>query len=180
MSGHYVLESAYPMTQWLVMEAYNDLYYTTGITYQADNQPTPTTVVGAGVDVSMLPIIGLGGRMDWGVHAYDADGRERHRPAQRRHRRHRLLRHDPQRARPARTRRSRTGSPASPDLTVELYAPCRCPDGRRPSLRRPGEQYQLAPTVRYASGQLLNTYVTETWEPEPHGRRRPRCRRQPS
>ena len=27
------------MTQWLVMEAYSDLYYTTGITYQADNQP---------------------------------------------------------------------------------------------------------------------------------------------
>ena len=89
------------MTQWLVMEAYNDLYYTTGVTYQADNQPTPTTVLGAGVDVSVLPIIGLGGRMDWGVHAYDPTRHERHRPAQRRHRRHGQLRHHPQRARPA-------------------------------------------------------------------------------
>ena len=56
------------------MEAYNDSFYTTGVTYQADNQPTPTTVKGAGVDVSVLSIIGLSGRMDWGVHAYDPTG----------------------------------------------------------------------------------------------------------
>src|SRR5690606_24536217 len=36
--GYYYMENAYPMTQWLVMEAYSDLYYTTGVTYQADNQ----------------------------------------------------------------------------------------------------------------------------------------------
>ncbi len=72
--GYYCMESGYPMTQWLVMEAYNDLYYTTGVTYQADNQPTPTTVLGAGVDVSVLPIIGLSGTMDWGVHSYDPTG----------------------------------------------------------------------------------------------------------
>ena len=40
-TGYYKFEAAYPMTQWLVMEAYDDLHYTTGITYQADNQPTP-------------------------------------------------------------------------------------------------------------------------------------------
>ncbi len=72
--GYYVMENAYPMTQWLVMEAYNDLFYTTGITYQADNQPEPTTILGAGVDVSVLPIIGLSGRLDWGVHNYDPVG----------------------------------------------------------------------------------------------------------
>ncbi len=72
--GYYFMENAYPITQWLVIEAYNDLYYTTGATYQADNQPTPTTIPGAGVDVSVLPIIGLSGKLDWGVHAYDADG----------------------------------------------------------------------------------------------------------
>ena len=38
-TGYYVMENAYPMTQWLVMEAYDDLFYTTGVTYQADNQP---------------------------------------------------------------------------------------------------------------------------------------------
>ncbi|MDH3397896.1 MAG: hypothetical protein OEM81_08720, partial [Acidimicrobiia bacterium] len=72
--GYYLMENTYPMTQWLVMEAYNDLFYTTGVTYQADNQPTPTTILGAGVDINVLPIIGLGGRVDWGVHAYDATG----------------------------------------------------------------------------------------------------------
>ena len=37
--GYYYIESAYPLTEWLVLEAYNDRYYTTGVTYQADNQP---------------------------------------------------------------------------------------------------------------------------------------------
>ena len=70
-SGYYVMENAYPLTEWLVLEAYDDRYDTTGVTYQADNQPT---VLGAGVDVSVLPIIGLSGTLDWGVHAYDPTG----------------------------------------------------------------------------------------------------------
>ncbi|MCB0123601.1 MAG: hypothetical protein KDE58_15220, partial [Caldilineaceae bacterium] len=41
-TGHYFMENLYPMTQWLVVEAYSDLYYTTGVTYQADNQAQPT------------------------------------------------------------------------------------------------------------------------------------------
>ncbi|MEP7034745.1 MAG: SdrD B-like domain-containing protein, partial [Actinomycetota bacterium] len=73
-TGYYHFESAYPLSEWVVMEAYNDSYYSTGVTYQADNQPTPTTVRGAGVDVSTLPIIGLSGTMDWGVHNYDPTG----------------------------------------------------------------------------------------------------------
>ncbi len=73
-TGHYYFESGYPIGEWTVLEAYTDSFYTTGVTYQADNQPTPTTVKGAGVDVSVMPIIGLGGRMDWGVHAYDPTG----------------------------------------------------------------------------------------------------------
>ena len=101
------------MTQWLVLEAYNDLYYTTGVTYQADNQPTPTTVLGAGVDVSMLPIIGLSGRMDWGVHAYRRHRRQRCRPAERRHRRHGVATTRPATSSTRASRRSRTGSPAS-------------------------------------------------------------------
>ncbi len=100
-SGYYLMENAYPLTEWLVLEAYDDRYYTTGVTYQADNQPTPTTIIGQGVDVSVLPIIGLSGTLDWGVHAYDATGDERRRPAERRHRRLDQLRHHPQRARSA-------------------------------------------------------------------------------
>ncbi len=68
--GRYVIRRGYPFNSWIVMEVYNDLYYTTGITYQADNQPTETTVMGQGVDVNVLPIIGLSGRLDWGVLPY--------------------------------------------------------------------------------------------------------------
>jgi hypothetical protein len=68
--GYYVFEKAYPMTSWMVLEAYNDRYYTTGVTYQVENQPTPTTVLGNGVDVGFLPVLGQTGRLDWGVHPY--------------------------------------------------------------------------------------------------------------
>ena len=72
MAGHYNLNQAYPLNQFNVIEAYADGWKTTGVTYQADNQPTPTTALGAGVDVSYLPIIGLSGRLDWGVKPYAA------------------------------------------------------------------------------------------------------------
>ena len=63
------------MTQWLVMEAYDDLHYTTGVTYQADNQPDADHRSWAPAWTSACcPIIGLSGRMDWGKHAYDATG----------------------------------------------------------------------------------------------------------
>ena len=108
---------AYPLTQWIVLEAYNDIWYTTGVTFQADNQHQPTTVQGAGVDVSVLPIIGLGGRIDWGVHAYDANGTTNGaRPPERRDRGHGQLRHDPQRTRPCiRGRRGLAARRARPD-----------------------------------------------------------------
>jgi hypothetical protein len=69
-NGNYAIKEAYPMTKWLVLEAFNTRYKTTGITYQADNQPTPTTLLGAAVDVNVLPVIGLSGTVDWGVQAY--------------------------------------------------------------------------------------------------------------
>ena len=159
--GHYYFESAYPMTQWLVMEAYNDLYYTTGVTYQADNQPTPTTVLGAGVDVSTLPIIGLSGRMDWGVHSYDARG---------------INGIDPQNGGIVGTVSYDTTrneldprfaavedwQPGVSGLTVDLNAPVDCPlDGVTPC--DPTQRYQLDPDGSYTKGPLLNTYVTETW-----------------
>ena len=108
------MENAYPMTQWLVMEAYSDLYYTTGVTYQADNQPTPTTVLGAGVDVSVLPIIGLGGRMDWGVHAYDPTGQPTASTRATAASSARSATTPPATSSTRATRRSKTGSRASP------------------------------------------------------------------
>ncbi len=173
--GHYYFESGYPMTQWLVMEAYSDLYYTTGVTYQADNQPTPKTVLGQGVDVSTLPIIGLSGRMDWGVHAYDAAGLTNGDP---------LNGGDPRNGGIVGTVSYDTTrneldprfaavedwQPGVSGLTVDLYAPVDCvvdPDTGLPVTGPcdPTARYQLAADGSYLLDptHLLNTYVTETW-----------------
>ena len=160
-NGHYYFESAYPLGEWMVMEAYNDSFYTTGVTYQADNQPTPTTVKGAGVDVSVLNIIGLGGRMDWGVHAYDPTGTNGIDPRNGGivgslsydTTRNEL---DPQYA------AAEDWQPGISDVPVELYAPVDC--GTTPA--RPCDAdgyYELAPDGSYAKGKLLNTYVSEHW-----------------
>ena len=69
-SGYYEFENAYPYTMWTVMEAYNDRYHTTGVTYQVSNQPAQTTTRGGGVDIHVLPIIGQSARIDWGVVPY--------------------------------------------------------------------------------------------------------------
>ncbi len=72
--GQYEFDVAYPFTMWTVMEAYSDRYTTTGVTYQASNQATETTVRGSGVDINVLPIIGQSARVDWGVRPYRRDG----------------------------------------------------------------------------------------------------------
>ena len=96
-TARYDIRETYPLGKWLVLEAFNTRYQTTGITYQGENETTATTKLGSLVDINFLPIIGLGGEIDWGVQPYDAG-------SQRRHRRHGHLRHDPQRARPRRRR----------------------------------------------------------------------------
>src|SRR5450830_195464 len=60
------------MGKFLVLEAFNTRYQTTGITYKGENDPAATTKLGGLVDVSFLPIIGLGGQIDWGVQPYAA------------------------------------------------------------------------------------------------------------
>ncbi len=69
-SGNYEIREGYPVTRWGILEAFNTRYKTTGITVQADNEPQATTYLGAAVDVNVLPIIGLSGRVDWGVQPY--------------------------------------------------------------------------------------------------------------
>ena len=69
-NGNYEVTEGYPISKWFILEAFNTRYKTTGITVQADNEPNPTTYKGAAVDVSVLPIIGLSGRVDWGVQPY--------------------------------------------------------------------------------------------------------------
>ena len=159
-NGYYKFEAAYPMTQFLVMEAYDDLHYTTGVTYQADNQPTPTTVLGAGVDVSVHPIIGLSGTMDWGKHVYSPGGNGI----------------DPRNGGIVGTVSYDTTrneldpryaavedwQPSIPDLTVNLYAPVPC--GTTTAACDATGRYELAVDGSLAKGNLLNNYLTETWQ----------------
>ncbi len=161
--GRYFMENAYPMTQWLVMEAYSDLFYTTGYTYQSDNQPTPTTILGAGVDVSVLPIIGLGGRLDWGVHAYDpagvtggVDPRNGGIVG--------TVSYDTTRNElDPRYAAVEDWQPGVPGLTVDLYSPVACGTNAGNPCDET-ERYELDADGSLLKGQQLNTYVTETWQ----------------
>lgn len=159
-TGHYYFESGYPIGEWVILEAYNDRFYTTGITYQADNQPTPTTVRGAGVDLSVLPIIGLGGRIDWGVHAYDPTGANGVDPrnggivgtVSYDTTRNEL---DPRYA------ASEDWQPGISDVPVHLSVPVDC--GTTGAACDASGTYELASDGSYAKGRLLNTYVSESW-----------------
>jgi hypothetical protein len=161
-SGYYEMVNAYPLTEWLILEAYDDRYYTTGITYQADNQDQPTTVIGAGVDVSVLPIIGLSGTLDWGVHAYDTTGSGGVDPSNGGivgsisydTTRNEL---DPQYA------AAEDWQPGVSGITVELHATVACGTNPGTPCDARGD-YELNPDGSYAQGKLLNTYVSETWE----------------
>ncbi|MBS1108469.1 MAG: pectin lyase-like protein [Anaeromyxobacteraceae bacterium] len=159
-SGYYLMENTYPMTQWLVMEAYSDLHYGTGVTFQADNQPAPTTHLGAGVDISVLPIIGLSGRVDWGKRPYDPTGASG--PSNGGivgtvsydTTRNEL---DPAYA------AAEDWQPGIPGLVVKLYAPVGCGTNAGAPCDPTG-RYEFAADGSYARGTFLNTYVTEAWQ----------------
>ena len=161
-TGYYHFESAYPLSEWTVMENYKDSFYTTGVTYQADNQPTPTTVKGAGVDVSVLSIIGLGGRMDWGVHTYDPTGANGIDPrnggivgsVSYDTTRNEL---DPQYA------AAEDWQPGVSDIPVELYGTVDCGTNTGTPCGGTNDAYELAPDGSLATGKLLNTYLSEQW-----------------
>ena len=156
--GYYVFEKAYPMSSWMVLEAYNDRFYTTGITYQVENQvdpntgqPQTTTVLGNGVDVGLLPILGQSAKLDWGVHPYAAGenggivGSVFYDTT-----RNEL---DP------RYQAVEPWAPGIPDLRMNLYDTVPCATNCDPT-----GTYELAGDGSYAKGQLLNTTTTETWE----------------
>ncbi len=162
-NGYYSFEGTYPLGEfgWTVMEAYNDSFYTTGVTYQADNQATPTTIKGAGVDVSTLNIIGLGGTMDWGVHAYGTNpagvdptnggivGSISYDTT-----RNEL---DPRFA------AAEDWQPGVPDIPVNLYDTVDCGTNAGATCDA-DENYELAEDGSYKRGPLLNTYLSENWE----------------
>ncbi len=74
--GEYDLSQAYPLGQFLILEAYNPRFKSTGFTYTTDNDRdgngdrVPHTVLSSQVDIDFLPVIGLSGTIDWGVQAY--------------------------------------------------------------------------------------------------------------
>jgi uncharacterized repeat protein (TIGR01451 family) len=68
--GAFDFSQAYPLGQFLILEAYNPRFKNTGFTYKTDNDPIFHTVTTSQVDVNFLPIIGLHANIDWGVKPY--------------------------------------------------------------------------------------------------------------
>lgn len=161
INGYYVFEKAYPMGSWMILEAYNDRYYTTGITFQVENQPEPTTVLGAGVDVGVLPILSQGAQLDWGVKPYDATGA---RGGPRNGGIVGTVSYDTTRNElDPRFAAVEPWQPGIPNIRVNLYEPVRCgANANVPCDAR--NQYELNADGSYARGRLLNTALTETWD----------------
>lgn len=163
--GYYKFEAAYPMNQWLVMEVYDNLHYTTGVTYQADNQPEPTTVLGAGVDVSVLPIIGLAGRIDWGKHVYDATGASGGLDPRNGGIVGTVSYDTTRNELDPRYAAVEDWQPSIAGLVVNLHAPVFCGAPGAPTAQCDATgRYALAADGSFAKGPLLNNYLTETWE----------------
>jgi hypothetical protein len=151
-NGHYLINEAYPMGKWLVLEHFNTRYEGTGVTVQAYNEDQPTTYPGAGVDINVLPIIGIGGKVDWGVRPYQAGtnggiaGTVTYDTT-----RNEL---DPADA------VTEGYQPGIPGIPVHLYAVARDENGD-PLVETSGPR--KGAVVR--GPQLADTYTSETWQP---------------
>ena len=147
--GHYLFEQVYPYGYFTVLEAYSDLFMTTGVTYKTDNGPE-TTRLGAGVDLSVLNQDGLKSRIDWGVIPYAPGtnggivGSVTYAVT-----RNEL---DPRLA------ATEDYEPGIPGMRVNLYLPIPCGTHSGTPC---SAGYELATDGSYAHGQLLNTYITE-------------------
>ncbi len=160
-NGHYVFDQVYPYGYWTVLEAYNDLFYTTGVNYRSDNMfeadgVTPRYNVrrGAGVDVSVLNQDGISSEVNWGVRPYPrgtnggivgsvtlAVTRNELDP---------------------RLAATEDYEPGIPGLTVNLWQPVRCTNPADPAQNcDPSGKYQREPNGAYKKGKLLNDYLSE-------------------
>jgi hypothetical protein len=164
--GNYTFQEAYPMTFWLVMQVYSDRFKTVGVTYQADNQPTETTILGNGPDVSVFPVIGLGGRMDWAMQRYNLATQENGGIVG-------TVTYDTTRNElDARNAVTEVYQPGIPGLQVNLYAPTPCTpvsltDTTCISPNSDGNYYKTDATgalVKNFNNRILNTYTSEQWE----------------
>ena len=147
-NGSYALDKAYPMTAWMVLEAYSDIYRTTGITFQASNQPEETTILGPIVDVGVLPILGQWGRLDWGVKFYDPGTNGGIAGS---------VFYDTARAEDeGRFAGAEPWQPGIPDLEMQLYATVKNAEGIALTDTVPGPDYGA-----FVKGPLLATTTTE-------------------
>ncbi|RKS77379.1 IPT/TIG domain-containing protein [Motilibacter peucedani] len=170
--GVYDIREAYPIGKWLVLEAFNTRYRTTGVTYKAENETKATTLLGSAVDIDVLDIIGLGGEVDWGVEPYPAGanggivGTVSYDTT-----RNEL---DPADA------ASESYQPGIPDVPVHVYLPKACDD---PSTELCRQGYQIEPPQvpdpddssklvdnpqngAFVKGpEVQDAYTSETWAP---------------
>ena len=144
--GFYELEKGYPMGSWMVLEAYSDLFRTTGVTYQTLNMNEEVTLGPGIVDLGILPVLGQPIRVDWGVKGYTTS--ENGGIAG-------TVFYDTMRAEDdARYAGAEPFQPGIPGLTLNLYQ----------AQIDPYNQPVLAGDGSYAKGQLLASTVTETFE----------------
>ncbi len=69
-NGNYDIKQSYPLSRFTILEHSDLRYKATGMTIQACNEKKATTYLGGAVDVSVLPVIGLCGKVDWAVQPY--------------------------------------------------------------------------------------------------------------
>ena len=69
-TGYYEFTEAYPLGYNDVIQAFNTRFKTTGVTWQACNDPQEHTTITAAVDVQYNPVIAQCGRLDWAVQPY--------------------------------------------------------------------------------------------------------------
>ena len=156
--GAYDIRETYPLGKWLVLEAFNTRYRTTGISYQRREREE------------------VDHQARWpGRHELPADHRARRRDrlgrpalrrrAQRRHRRHGQLRHHPQRARPGRRGRPRlpAGHPGREGAPLRQHAPAPRPPRREASM--PAARARAIEPSRSTTPRL-----SRSWS-RPHGAR---------
>ncbi len=155
-NGAYDIRETYPMGKWLVLEAFNTRYKTTGITYKGENETTATTKLGSLVDVNFLPIIGLGGEIDWGVQPYDPGtnggivG---------------TVTYDTTRNELDAAYSATEGyQPGISGIPVHLYVPVACDGSTAPANCKGG--YQTDSTGALTKGpEVQDAYTSETWQP---------------
>ncbi|MFN2270987.1 MAG: IPT/TIG domain-containing protein, partial [Anaerolineae bacterium] len=116
------------------------------------NQPEETTILGNGVDVSILPILSQRGRLDWGVKPYDPGTNGGIAGS---------VFYDTMRAEDdAAYAGAEPWQPGIPGLEMRLYAPVPCGTTGADCDTATG-MYELASDGSYAKGYLLNTTTTE-------------------